>query len=289
LRVAVMPSQRGEYDRWVANGYWDLRFPSHIRQVVSHREELEDFATRVADPEFIQEALDLVREYWPEETVPEGMPPIAFLFFHMDARGYNPVIIDLYYALDKSRKGGLKELVAHEIHHYYRNKVLDFVYPPDEHPDQVVVHTLNQVHLEGLADQIDKVKSLSNPYYASTNERYHKYLNGTPGDMRKLDSILVLYPDVTDSLKMTVARQIARTTPRSGHPMGYFMTLTMKKVESLDYAMEEIGNPFRFFYRYNEVAKKSVVEVPVFSAQSLETIQDLEERYAIPAMEGDDG
>jgi len=281
LRHGIMPSAQAEYQEWVTKGYWDTIFPYHMKQVFLHREEIMEFRRVVDDPKFIRRANSIAKEYWPNEKVPDGFPPISFLFFSMDARGYDPVILDLYYALDKYRKGGLVELIAHEFHHYYRNKVLSFSYPEGKDPDYIVIHTLDQVHLEGLADQMDKVHSLANPYYAKQNERYQKNLKTTPDDMRRLDSLLVEYSCIHDSCKAEIAKQISRAVPNSGHPMGYFMSTTMKNFESLDYMLEDIGNPFQFFLRYNNLAKKSLIDVPVFSEEAIQAIIELSKKYQI--------
>ncbi len=279
MRHGVMPSVQPSYQEWVSKGYWDTVFPYHMRQVYQHRDEIMEFVGVIDDPAFIENAIDLAKTYWPNQDIPEGFPPISFLFFSMDARGYDPVILDLFYALDKYRKGGLVELIAHEIHHFYRNTVLDFEYPSEDHPDFVVVHTLNQVHLEGMADQIDKVHSLANPYYARMNERYHRNLKGTPNDMRRLDSLLAIYPHLPDSAKAKTAEQIANSTPNSGHPMGYSMAYSMLKEKSLDYVLKNVGNPFRFFIRYNDMAIHSELELPVFSNEAIKTIRGFEIKY----------
>jgi len=281
MQHGVMPSKQQEYNDWVMKGYWDTIFPYHMRQVYNHREEIQAFMKTVNDPDFIDRSLSITRKFWPEGDTLNEVPPIAFLFFNRDARGYDPIIIDLYYAQELYNKGELENIIAHEAHHYFRKQVLSFKYPPEEHSDFRIVHALNQVHQEGIADQIDKVHSLINPLNAKRNERYQRLLKTTPDDIRRLDSLLVIYPQVSDSLKMNIAKQISRSTPNSGHPMGYFMTTTMIKNKSLDFVLEDIGNPYRFFIRYNQAAALSHIILPVFSAEALETISNLEKKYAL--------
>lgn len=279
LRHAVMPSKQTESREWAAKGYWDTIFHCHLREVYAHRKDIEDFIQVINNPDFIHQSVAIAREYWPDQKVPAGVPPISFLFFSMDARGYNPVVIDLYFALDRYRKGQLYELIAHEIHHYYRNQVLSFNLPPDDSPDQQVVHVLNQVHMEGVADQIDKRKSLANPFYASQNERYQKLLKTTPEDLMSLDSLLAIYPETPDSLKPKIARQIARSTPNSGHPMGYFMSTIIRESLSMDEVLSDIGNPFQFFINYNRAAASHPADVPVFSDEAINCLSTLESVY----------
>lgn len=279
MRGGVMPSSQELYQKWAAAGYWDTIFPYHIREVYSRKSEIMAFAEVINDPAFVARAVDLAREYWIDEEVPAGIPPLAFLFFSKDARGYDPVVIDLLFALERYQKGGLTELLAHEIHHYYRNKVLSFTNPPDNSPDFHVVHALNQVHLEGMADQIDKSKSLANPFYASLNENYQKLLKGTPNDIRRLDSLLVVYGSAPDSIKTNLADQIARSTPNSGHPMGYYMSTLMLRTGSMDDVLKDVGNPFQFFIRYKMAAANSQIQVPMLSDRAIEVINELERKY----------
>jgi hypothetical protein len=143
-----------------------------------------------------------------------------------------------------------------------------------------VVHTINQIRLEGIADQIDKKHSLANPYYTRNNLRYQQNLAKTPDDMIRLVSLLAIYDNSSDSSKLKISKEIASAARNSGHPMGYYMASTIWKYGSNESVYQEIGNPFSFFRRYNEIAKKSDLDLPVFSDQAIQTLIYLDEEYS---------
>lgn len=152
----IKPSEQPVYSDWVSKGYWDTIFCHHMREAASRRADIEAFVKIMQSGDIATEALTHLKSFWPSADTLHTLPPISFIIFNRDARGYDPVLIDILFASDLYNQGQLDELIAHEAHHYYRYQILTFQYPPEDQPDYTVIHMLNQVHMEGLADQIDK-------------------------------------------------------------------------------------------------------------------------------------
>lgn len=280
LSGGIKPSERPVYNEWVSKGYWDTVFCLHMQEAASRRAEVEGFVKILQSGQFMDQALTDLREFWPNGDTLDEIPPISFIFFNRDARGYDPILIDLLFAMDLYQQDELDEMIAHEAHHYYRKKVLSFTYPPEQNPDHTLINTLDQVHLEGLADQIDKPGMFANPLNAKRSAAYQKLLMNTSKDISILDSLLTGYSSTPDSLKIKVAGQIQRSTPNSGHPMGYFMSTAILKYLGKDSLLQDIGNPFAYFRRYNRAAVKSQSQLPLFSDAALHMISELEAKYS---------
>jgi hypothetical protein len=279
MRIGLMPSQQGELLMWKQRGFWDIKFCIHMRDVYEKREELKTFILDFKNQDAGAVCLDLMKEWWPADlSINEEELPFAILVFDKDARGYSPVLFDLWYAHEQHLTGDFIYTMAHEMHHYYRNQQLSFVHPPDSLPEANIVWMLNQIHCEGLADQINKDHSFEHPMNAKQTVLFQNYLKDTPSHIMKLDSLLMAYDQGGDN-KADLARAIGRAAPNSGHPMGYFMSKIILENQSREYLLEDIGNPFAFFRRYNEAAKESVFEVPVFSAKSIKLLSELEDKW----------
>ena len=54
------------------------------------------------------------RAYLPDFEV-ESYPPVAFVLFAPDARGYDTVVLDVFHTIDQREY--LLRFVAHEFHH----------------------------------------------------------------------------------------------------------------------------------------------------------------------------
>lgn len=216
--------------------------------------------------------------YWPGKLPAADTIPVEFIFFDNDARGYNPILIDLAYARRLHQQGELDMLIAHEMHHYCRNRYLSFIAPADSIPESNIIWILNQVHAEGIADLIDKPEYFDNPLNAKSAKRYYTYLSETPVHISQMDSLLTAYAQ-PGSDKGRISEAIQWSAPNSGHPMGYFMATTIEKFLGKEALLEEIGNPFHFFRQYMLAINKSENEYPGFSDTSMALMYSLEERF----------
>ena len=282
ISLGIKPSESEEREIWKEKNYYDYRFVRHFAEVKDNTELLQNFSREINNRELIDRSLKLMLNYWTSSLGYADSIPVEFIFFDRDARGYEPILIDLLYAYETSRKGELELLLAHEMHHFCRNRYLSFKRPSDTLPEYYIIWIMNQVHAEGIADLIDKPTRFDNPLNADKAKRYYSYLADTPGHIKKMDSLLVNY-SLAGEEKKQIARQISQTAPNSGHPMGYFMASVILNESGKETLLSQIGNPFNFFRLYNDAASKYSDKYPRFSEKSIEVINKLESEYSIPA------
>lgn len=278
LRLGIMPSKTEKLNEWIQEDHWEKRFPLHFQEVVRKKDRINLFLSELEKSNIQAQSLALTLRYFQDSFVVDSFPPISFIFFDKDARGYNPILVDPLFALELEVNKELQYLLAHEMHHYFRNHLVVFNHPPIDNPDSKILWVLDQIHMEGIADQIDKDIMFSIPANAKRTARYQNLLSETVDHIQNLDSLLKSY-DNGESDKKELATAIAESAPMSGHPMGYFMAKTILEYESKESLVKQIGNPFAFFNRYQEAAKKSNGQKPVFSDNSIDLIKYLELKY----------
>jgi hypothetical protein len=212
------------------------------------------------------------KEYETEAT-------ISIVIFDTDARGYDNIIIDACFT---DSLESFVSITSHELFHHYRNQFL--VYNKDEidEEDKDIVHILNQIHTEGIADHIDKeyfiygnVKTCFPEDYIN---RFKKYVLDAPNILRRVDNkICELSSEKADRKKIN--EELKKLVSFSGHPLGYYMTRLIIKNALVDKLIRNIGNPFSFFRLYNEATNRDKVEKQSLSVECLKIINDLETKY----------
>ncbi|MGM0405039.1 MAG: DUF5700 domain-containing putative Zn-dependent protease [Thermoplasmatota archaeon] len=236
----------------------------HLRDVRSDREELNVFLSKVIDGGLYDEAVEKALKWLPFDEV-EYYPPVSFLFFQKDARGYVPIVFDLH--LGYLLGDDLPLLLGHEMHHFYRNMKVSFD-PGIE--DRDIVWALNQIHMEGIADQINKELIFGDdPVFGEEfKRRYVKNYDEAEKYISKLDRWMTEYdPDTGEEIKDGL--------PLSGHPVGLFMVEKVIENGGKDELIENYADPFYFFELYSDLVGDELG----FSEKSLKLIKDLSEKY----------
>jgi len=278
VMIALMPSKQEQIKIWEQKGYSDLKYIKHFQEVIAYKKELilEEEKLK-SDKSIMENSLALTKKYLPPDYDDNDFPPISFIFFDYDARGYSPVLVDLLFAY--KNKENLKYFFAHEAHHYYRNKHLEFNYPSKENPDYDLVWTINQIHAEGIADQIDKKETFfDNGSMSKTEwaEEYRNFLQRSPSIITKMDSILTAY---SKSENPVLSETFKAEVPMSGHTIGFFMVEAILDYRDIEELVSDLGNPFSFIITYNLIASESRGKYPEFSETSISLIRSLQEKY----------
>jgi hypothetical protein len=279
FRLAFMPSReedlakRLEADR--AAGGLRSRYLPHFVRARSARDtirwELENLRTLT----FVDEAVEKAAVLLPSVD-PGDYPPISFVIFGPDARGYSPVVIDVLHLRD--RGDFLTSFVAHEFHHYYRNRLLRLT------QDRDILWIIDQVQAEGIADQINVGEWFHDPDLFEEqaaqprNRAYMEWYERSPeviGRMDALFSEMSRHPEARGEL----GAELRDAVPLSGHPTGFFMANVIIDEMGTRALTEQIGNPFRFFLLYKEAADRRGGDVPTFSDPAVALIRELEARY----------
>jgi len=230
----------------------------HYLQVAERRTELTAFSEELTSSDRAREPARLAAEWLPGAE-PEHPAPIALVVFDLDARGYDPIAVDLLAAKELD----LLPFLAHESHHWYRNDRAAVDWDDVPPPDADLLWTLYQVQGEGLADQIDKRPWLEGKAPVPTAREsyardYLEALARTPGILRELDSLLLERGTTTDPERMAaIGARAAEIVPMSGHPTGYFMARTILDTLGHDRLVQDVANPVAFFRAYDEAARAS--------------------------------
>ncbi len=271
IGLVFKPSRAGELKEAVEKKR--LRGLDHFLRVKAARKDLEKLARDLSKGTLLDEALRKTRAFLPAGAMDrEPYPPLALIFFDADARGYEPMIIDLAFALQQG--AGLADLLAHEAHHYYRNRNLAYDAGSVKARHAGLFNSLAQLQMEGLADQIDK----HGPYFEAVPpaggeyaDRYRRNVADAPRRLADYDKRLAVMAE-------NPARISSLPLAQSGHPTGYAMARRIIDDGGLPALVATAGNPFAFFYLYNKAALRDG-KGGAFGAKAIGFLRGLERAY----------
>jgi len=284
FRLAYKPSLQDSLELVLEKQDGRARRLRHYLQVGERRDELEAFATELERSGSLKQ-LSRQAADWLPPPLPDQPAPVAVVIFDMDARGYDPIVLDLLAAKELD----LSSFLAHESHHWYRNARATIDWDAVASQDADLLWTLYQIQGEGIADQIDKRPWLEGEAPVPTAregyaESYLDALAGTPATLRSLDSMLVAFGAAVEAAGDTAAAaaigsHIAELVPMSGHPTGYFMSNVILTELGKERLVVDVSDPIAFFRTYHEAARTSGL-APALSSQAMETLDTLRARYS---------
>ncbi|MCG3217191.1 MAG: hypothetical protein KAS63_10715 [Candidatus Heimdallarchaeota archaeon] len=206
-------------------------------------------------------------------------PTISIVIFDTDARGYETVVIDAAFAENLE---SFVSMVSHEVFHFFRNKHLCYNKEDVEESDKDLIWGLNQLHSEGIADQIDKdyfiYGKTKTPFPQGYINLFKKSVRDAPETIKKIDKLISQLSE-DHSKRKEIIDELRRTIPLAGHPTGYYMTTLIIKNGLVEKLIKDASNPFSFFRLFNEAVQKDREEIPSFSDDCLKVIQKLEDKY----------
>jgi len=279
--LAYMPSKKAELEEELRKTGWNIQYLDHMTHIPENREKINEHREWLeTGSNMMGDVLRLASEYLEDGTIDYDEPiPIAFVIFGNDARGYSPITIDMMYSIEQGE--ALTYLVAHEAHHFYRNKVLKFREPDGRTFADEAMWVVDQLHGEGVADQINRrPKYIDKKFPANTrsDEMFIKYYNDSEGIIGRLDIMLKAAYGTKPEERERYGR-LRRVVPMSGHPTGFYMANVIREELGKEAVYEDIGDPFAFFERYNEAASRKPGAYPVFSEASLRFIAELKAQF----------
>jgi hypothetical protein len=300
MRAVYMPSQKSLAEELVQEdkkkgGFFAWYTPLVIEGFRSAGRDRDWIQSRVKELKtypYLEKAAEEALRFLPEAQA-EDYPAVAFIIFN-DSRGYEPLIIglsekeelspaelDCLHSRGRDKHWPFVLHLAHEAFHLYRDRIQEFNFPESNSPDYSIVWILDQIENEGIGDMINRAQLyFDDSCFNGTEEaeRYRKEQEVQPSIIRIMDTILKEMA-VNLSLVGQLARQLRSFVPQSGHPTGFFMARVIVDQFGQEALVRIVRNPFKFFYLYNEAARKDG-QVPFFSDQSIDFIKGLESKYA---------
>jgi len=278
--LVFMSSKRNELEASLEEAKDRPFYLQHLRHYLRAKQEREKIiaymdSLQVYADEVMAESASKAKHYLPSMEAKDYIP-VSFVIFANDARGYDPVVIDILFAMELGDK--LPLLIGHELHHYYRNKMLAFDRDNIDEAFEDILWVLDQIHAEGLADQIDKrilFSDKSSPLY-QFSVQWASMVAQAPDYIRKMDETLSRITFSPGEIRSAGAA-LKEELPMSGHPIGFYMANNIISEKGKAAVVADIGNPFAFFRLYNEAAGVKPNDTPVFSGKSMIILRELEE------------
>jgi hypothetical protein len=301
MRAVYMPSQKSLAEELIEKdkqkgGFFAWYTPLVIegfRNADRDRDWIQARVEELKSYPYLKRAAEEALRYLPEEK-PHDYPSVAFVIFN-DSRGYTPLIIGLSEKEDLNpseleclrRQGRDRHWpfvlhLAHEAFHLYRDKALEFDFPETNSPDYPIVWILDQIENEGIGDLINRAPLYGDDgCFAETDraERYRQEQEEQPSIIRLMDAFLREMA-ASSWLVGRLGKQLRSLIPQSGHPTGFFMAKVICKQYDQEALVRIVRSPFKFFYLYNDAAKKDG-QAPVLSDRAIDFIEMLENRYAV--------
>jgi hypothetical protein len=277
FRLALMPSRKDEFETALADER-QARFLRHYVDVSRRRDELERHLEHLQSSSIVAPIIQRTQEYLPPVNV-EGSPQVAFVIFANDGRAYEPIVIDLLASISWD----IESFLAHEFHHWYRNRLRILDFSQADPADADLLWTLNQIQAEGIADLIDKrpwvLEGASPPQGAERYaEIYRQNLEATPELLKTLDGLLVQYSGPPER-RAAIGAQVRDLIPQSGHPTGFYMAALISSRLGHAALIEDLGNPFAFVRAFNEAATQAGRPSLKLSDTAMAVLNDLEQQH----------
>ena len=210
---------------------------------------------------------------------PEKDPTVSIVIFDVDARGYSTIAVD---AIFTSRIEDFVSITAHEVHHFYRNQLLEYEKENVEEEDKELIWILNQIQSEGIADHIDKDYFIYGRIETSFPKAYVKHftesVDQAPEIINEINTLFQKYKQSELSTN-ELGSEVKKIVPLAGHPLGYYMTKIIIKNAHFDDLIRIVGNPFKFFKLYNKSVVSERENIPLYSETTIEIIEDFEKKY----------
>ena len=287
LPVALMPSRAREHDAWKEAGAWEGILADHLRSAVERRPRIEAFRRSIQDRDLACEAAREASAWLPVSGSPTPPPAVSFILLEPDARGYERIVMDLAFALDI--EDWFDRMIAHEAHHVLRRPLMVVEPPPGEFAERDLLHGVEQLQAEGIADQIDKTEFLepkdwgdqpSQRILATLQQRFIDAHADAPETLAGMDRLLTTYA-AEPGRAPELGQELRGSLVLAGHPVGYYMACTILEAFGRERILENIGDPVAFALDYSAAASHLDDGRHVFSAAAvggLEALRDAARR-----------
>ena len=286
FRLAYKPSLSDSLAPARTRQDWVAFVLPHLEEVSARRADLSAFRARIGARRLMDSARALAQAWLPEGATRRLAPPeVSWVVFH-DARGYPRILLDPLHVM---QHGTPLELIGHELHHNYRNRL---AIPSRPYGDDLLAWALVNVEVEGIAGLVDK-RALTRLDSAGISRRhppgssswayfaaYPLVYRASPQWLRVADSLLVR---IASSRDTTEQRRLARTLhgslPDNGRAMGSWMSEVILEYLGHDALMRVVGDGFGFWLTYQRAAERSAGQYPLLAPAAIQLITQVAEQY----------
>lgn len=276
------PDAEREALRAANPGY--AHYLQHFSAAATRADALKAFQASLASSDFQQRARERAMAYLPAEAGRDPRwPRIVPVLAEPDGKAVGDIIvIDLLLAADFG--SFFTEFVAHEMHHVYGRRLRRWQpRADDDRPEERLLHAIDQLSLEGIADLIDKPVLLANggPFA----ERYRAALEQAPADIGDMNTLLEGIAADGSAMRENAAA-FWKGLPFAGHTTGFYMAQAIRDGLGAAALEECVRNPFRLFSAYNAAVERLRAqgqERPWFSERALAVIAALERTHSANA------
>lgn len=252
----------------------NLHHLKHYIKVRDNKNKVNAQLKKLKREQYNRTAVRRTLEFLPQNSVSQ-YPPVSFVIFESNGRGSSPIVVDLAASIEWD----FVSFLAHEFHHWYRNRQLKFDYRKIKTDDLEIISVLSHVEAEGIADMVDKKDwfTKSNNAISIYARRFISDVGKTPFVIQQMDKILKQISEESGD-KRKLGRKLRSLLPQKGHTTGYFMASLILETLGKKVLVNTVGNPFDFFLLYNKAAKIKG-RYPYFSKASVNFIKSLKYQY----------
>lgn len=289
FRLAYKPSLRDSLAAEERTTSWVAMVLPHLAQVSRERKALEAFRSQVSTMKALDSGAVLAQGWLPAGTITTlAAPEVSWAIFR-DARGYPRIVLDPLYVM---RHGAPYELLGHELHHNYRNRIAR---PMRPFGNNLLPWAIVNVEVEGIAGLVDKRPVIGlddaavrrrHPDGSSGADYFRAYPGvyaESPRWLRFADSMLVEIAATPDSAaRAAKGRHLHGTLPDNGRAMGSWMSEAIIERLGRDRLLSVVGDAFGFWLAYDEAARRAPAQYPVLSPAALTVIREVRARYSVP-------
>ncbi|MEO5818010.1 MAG: DUF5700 domain-containing putative Zn-dependent protease [Gemmatimonadaceae bacterium] len=289
FRAAFMPSRTAERDSILSTNNWASRVIRHVQPLPARRAALDAFMAKVQRNDMVGRALVQAATLLPPGTVNKfGRPPVAFIFFLPDGRGYPGLIVA---DLERTRtKVDPVPFFAHETTHFYyariaRDKGLNDWLVTDA--GAAALRTLlTKLHEESIGDQFDKVDAIALTEVArakkyGADSSWLSYLNDYRAEfdsaetrVRQLDAML-LAAAASPATLGAMSELLAKSLPLEGRPLGMYLTRGIRRALGDARIRATVGDPFTWLLAYAQAAERKRCDCTPLSRRSVTLLYSL--------------
>lgn len=276
FRLVFMPKEKSNLEKALSEQQNIIHLKHYIK-IKDNKELIREKQKKLQRNREHRSALKKTLEFLPQRRS-SSEPPVSFVIFENNGRGSSPIVVDLAATLEWD----FVSFLAHEYHHWYRNRQLQIDLSKVSPQETNLVNALSLIEAEGIADMVDK-----KDWYTKPSSSISNYARIFLQDVQRTPSIIFYIDQALTQISKNpnetaiIGDKIFNVLPQRGHTTGYFMARLILEEYGTRKLTRTVGNPFEFLLLYSNAARKSGGIYPAFSDTSVKYIMELNQKYSL--------